>query len=338
MSCSKSDSNNFLIIEAEITEEKYNLSDVAEKVTMVPLETNDACLMSFISRVIVTKDYYFVLSSDLFQFDKKGNFIRQIGEQGRGPNEYIRINSIAVNEEEQTVFMATGEKLITYNFEGEIKKSTTFNKFVKFMTFAGEELFVISAEMGIGQANNKFKNEAKLYKVGSNLSIKDSLVVKSIELKKQTGSFNPGAQYISDLGEDQYLYYPTLIKESIIRDTLYRINNSKLGPFLKLNFKRKKNKHLLFKNVFRSKSFLFSEYNYNRKQYFFCYDFNTQKQMNMKNGFDDDILKTGSAKLLPLDIKSGLMYFVKDAYQVSEIIEGVEENDNPVFMVVKLKE
>ena len=100
--------------------------------------------------------------------------------------------------------------------------------------------WLYSTEMGVEQENNKFKNETKLYKVGRTLNIKDSLIVKSIDLKKQSGSFYPGAQYISNLGKQHYLYYPVLMKESIIRDTLYRIDDDKLWPFLKLNFKEKK--------------------------------------------------------------------------------------------------
>ena len=126
ISCNQEKTYDLLVIDAEIKDATFNLSSIADEVTPIPLETNEDCLISFISRVIMTKDYYFVLSSDLYQFNKKGKFIRQIGERGRGPNEYSRINSIAVDEEEQTVFMATGQKLLAYNFSGEIKKSTKF--------------------------------------------------------------------------------------------------------------------------------------------------------------------------------------------------------------------
>ncbi|TGV03408.1 6-bladed beta-propeller [Flavivirga rizhaonensis] len=338
ISCNQEKTNDFLVIDAQTNDNTFNLSEIADEIIAIPLETNDDCLISFISRVIMTKDYYFVLSSDLYQFNKKGKFIRQIGERGRGPNEYSRINSIAVDGEEQTIFMATGQKLLAYNFDGKIKQGIKFKKFVEFMSFTDEELLIISTEMGIEQENNKFKNVTKLHKVSRRLNVKDSILVKSIDLKKQSGTFYSGAQYISNFGKQLYLYYPVLMKESIIRDTLYKIDDEKLLPFLKLNFKRKKDKHLLFKNIYRSKNFLFSEYNYNRQQYFFCYDFKSNKQMNMKSGFEDDILKTGVAKLIPLDKKSGLMLFIKEAHQVSEIIEGVDENDNPILMLAQLKE
>ena len=57
----------------------------------------------------------------------------------------------------------------------------------------------------------------------------------------------------------------------------------------------------------------------------------------MKSGLEDDVLKTGIAKLIPLDIESGLMLFVKEAHEVSDIMANVDENDNPILMVVQLK-
>lgn len=55
--------------------------------------------------------------------------------------------------------------------------------------------------------------------------------------------------------------------------------------------------------------------------------------MHSSKKFRDDLLNFGEVELFPLDLDRGLMYFVKQSYE----LEGMTENDNPVLYIVELK-
>jgi len=58
----------------------------------------------------------------------------------------------------------------------------------------------------------------------------------------------------------------------------------------------------------------------------------------IRSGFTDDILDTGIVQIQPLDTYNDKIYFVKEGYQLEGILEGIDENSNPVLVFVKLKE
>lgn len=58
----------------------------------------------------------------------------------------------------------------------------------------------------------------------------------------------------------------------------------------------------------------------------------------MKEGFTDDIYNTGIPALKPSDLKHGEFYFIKNGYELDGIMDGVNENSNPVIFFVRTKE
>jgi len=79
-----------------------NLSEFADSIDVIPLETKDECLIGWIPRIIATDDRYYISSAigykhrKLLVFDKQGRFIRQIGKEGQGPKEYIELKDFSV--------------------------------------------------------------------------------------------------------------------------------------------------------------------------------------------------------------------------------------------------
>lgn len=65
-------------------EREIKLSDIADSVQYVPLETNDKCLIDFINsgKVVKTGKYWFVSSNTrLYQYTTDGKFVRNIGSR-----------------------------------------------------------------------------------------------------------------------------------------------------------------------------------------------------------------------------------------------------------------
>lgn len=63
-----------------------------------------------------------------------------------------------------------------------------------------------------------------------------------------------------------------------------------------------------------------------------------QKSYHMPKGFTDDLYGTeGTVNLIPLDLQKGEFCFIKNAYEVEGIIDGIDEYCNPVMFFVKLR-
>ena len=95
-------------------------SDYIESFEYVPLETKEECLVGNNPIVYVTNDFIItntIREKKCFLFDRStGKFIREIGNSGQGPEEYLYVPSgIIVNEQEKTIIFDKGERLIEYS-------------------------------------------------------------------------------------------------------------------------------------------------------------------------------------------------------------------------------
>ena len=95
------------------------LSDIAEKVTFVPLETTDSSLIArqMLSQIRLANGCIYVpCSNGLLTFDEKtGKFLRRISRKG----EYASIRGIEVFEEFDNVHIFSGEKVMTFQSDGK---------------------------------------------------------------------------------------------------------------------------------------------------------------------------------------------------------------------------
>jgi len=104
-------------------ENTMNVSNFADTVIYIPLETNSKSLLGGIIKIQLTDEFIFISGRDkLLLFSKKGKFVRQIGKKGKGPGEYLRILDFVVTQD--TVYItSTGKRsLLIYNVNGDFLK------------------------------------------------------------------------------------------------------------------------------------------------------------------------------------------------------------------------
>lgn len=100
------------------------LSELVESVEIVPLETHDSCLVKNIWKVVVTDGLIGVLERDRRPyklFDRKGKFITEIGQIGQGPHEYRTLICSAIDEKNNRIRLmefARVNRLLNYDLEG----------------------------------------------------------------------------------------------------------------------------------------------------------------------------------------------------------------------------
>lgn len=87
-------------------------------IEFIPLETNDSCLLSDITKIIYKDSLYYIsdaTSSCIFIFSETGKFVKSIRRIGEGPGEYLSISDFDIdNEKNIYINSAVNRKLIKY--------------------------------------------------------------------------------------------------------------------------------------------------------------------------------------------------------------------------------
>ena len=124
--------NNYEVIDIEAAFENnqgLNLSQYASAIRYIPLETSEEALIGRTIQDIVTdNNHFYILSANMgkyavLMFDNNGNFIKKIGNQGRGPGEYNSIRALLMeNDADSALSVYTGRKMMSYKDEVFVKE------------------------------------------------------------------------------------------------------------------------------------------------------------------------------------------------------------------------
>lgn len=103
-----------------LVDQKTNLkqSDFLEVVGLIHLETQDSCLVGYISQLIKRASGFYVWSvGQVVKFDSKGRFLYRINQKGRGPSEYSNIGAISVDGKERYLYIYDDrtQKMLCYD-------------------------------------------------------------------------------------------------------------------------------------------------------------------------------------------------------------------------------
>jgi hypothetical protein len=102
----------------------FPLSTIAESVEYLPLETNEDCLMGdHLAHIFIGQNEIIVFDYEYcYRFSPEGKFINKIGKKGRGPGEYNRPINISLETTNQSIYFLDGRRLLKYNYSGEFIK------------------------------------------------------------------------------------------------------------------------------------------------------------------------------------------------------------------------
>ncbi|NHB70244.1 6-bladed beta-propeller [Perlabentimonas gracilis] len=341
-SCNNSKENLRTIIVDMNKPSSESLSTAFAPVEMIPLETHDHCMVARIVNIKKTSSYLFVNDAGqrVLQFDLEGNFVRRIGKQGKGPGEYLGVNGIAIDSIGQTIYITSrGHKVLQYDLDGNYKADFTQTLLPEFMDVIDDELWLIATMLGERTPVGTFANTTSLIRYTLQGVPIDTLSVKRLEFPFEQGAISPSHWCISNVHDGRFIYYPVLLSEPVVRDTLYHINANGLRPYCKVNFgisgEKALEEYFKITNMFMVNNTLMVNYNHMRQGATFYCNRNTGIKRNLPHGFDDDLWNTGNVMLTPLDPMTGLVYFTKEAYEMYHLIENINEDDNPVVFIMK---
>ena len=106
----------------------------------VALETNDSCLLSDIKKYDISPQYIALQNKqEILLFDRKGTFKSAFNRNGQGPEEYVNIDALRINDELVYVLDHDNKAINIYTIEGSFVKR--FNLDASYIDF-----YVVNAD------------------------------------------------------------------------------------------------------------------------------------------------------------------------------------------------
>jgi hypothetical protein len=102
------------------------LSDLADSIEYVALETGENSLVKLIDNLTVTDKHILIKDGcGLLLFSRKGKFICRVGNMGQGPGEYICAGDYDIDEDRQKIYLwgIYEHKILVYDFSGKMTGS-----------------------------------------------------------------------------------------------------------------------------------------------------------------------------------------------------------------------
>ena len=103
-------------------EKQIKLSEIAEKITFIPMETTDASLLNKVrANNIISVNGNIVIpcfNMGAFAFDENGKFIAPISRKGQGPAEFLRFVGVAGNSDLNLIYVKDGRKMMAFRPDG----------------------------------------------------------------------------------------------------------------------------------------------------------------------------------------------------------------------------
>lgn len=108
-------------------------ADEIDSIEYVPLELtdDDASLVGYIQGIALTDEYIFVLGFEdykVFQFDRKGKYIRTVTRQGGGPGELQTPGfTIWTDDEERKLYISESTDISVFSYDGHFERKIDRN-------------------------------------------------------------------------------------------------------------------------------------------------------------------------------------------------------------------
>jgi len=213
--------------------QKIYMSQFCENIQYIPLEANKQHPLSWNTSIRADFTEEFILESNGRQcilYDDKGKYLRQIGEQGRGPGEYTLILNVWIKNEK--IYIRDYYDLIEYQMDGTFQKRYK-NIFYVNEKYLMEETIFLNDTMVFGNIENRTGHE----------QLKALIINKSGEIKytyKNYVMFNLGSGVSRAKSPGKAIMFKFKDKfffKEFLNDTLFQMDDKyQLNPVYIFNF------------------------------------------------------------------------------------------------------
>jgi hypothetical protein len=132
-------------------EVNFLLSEIANQVNYIKLETNEKCMIARIKKLLFDKENVFIVThqgavSRLFLFTSDGKFVKEIGSQGIGPGEYSSVLDITLDKSKKMIyFLDTMGKVFKYDYSGKYLNTIKLDSRPESILFSNDALYLFTS-------------------------------------------------------------------------------------------------------------------------------------------------------------------------------------------------
>lgn len=336
---------------------------VNDTFSIIPLETNEQCLVSQIDKIEILGNKILIrddLAKSVFIFDLDGTFISKICKIGHGPGEYVGITDMTATDSTIVIIDRFSRKQLVYSYDGDlISEDNTVlkNIWANSIFFLGNNLNYL---------NNWSETKEGNFRLFST-NTENKKFVKLLPFDNEPKALEIGIkQYSVNKNEALVVFSGS--------DTIYGITAQKAFPKYYIDFAGSKviyktgkvenvfnendgTKVLGISSVNETDKYLFFTVSGTKGDYICIYNKLTQMQVVCSNSIinknfnriDCDFRNLVDGKLLQYFSPHDLKFFYKEKYSKSavnsllfherlrSVVNGLKDDDNPVLFVFNLK-
>lgn len=376
-SCNKKtlNKNENEIVEIDVDmdkiEESLDLKNFILKYEYIPLETTVNSLIGNISKILYYDNKYIIIDNQrnkIFAFNTRGEYLHEIGRQGKGACEFIKIRDVSINKHDSCLNVLGSinpMRIISYSLENETKSEKIFKNIL------GERFTIMN--------NNKYVVHYSFpieHNIGYDLLVIDengSVLSKHLPFKKTNDICKlPDNCFINF--DNNTMFYKTLsdsiyeINQNLTMDVRYVFNfgKYKLPNDIKIlfnnNFSEYKEKSGEYiegiSSFFETKENVVFTFNFKGSGYFAFYtkksnkielannvDFFSSQFMNPISAIGNDLVSIlNPSELISIRDKIIMKYgndnwikFCEDNLIPMELMESINEASNPILIKYSIK-
>ena len=354
---------------------ELSISEIAGDIQYIPLATDS--LLANIMKVIYSEGVYFVKDnkSKFLRFDENGRLLNQIGRRGKGPGEYLYVSDFVIHPVTRNIFVSGGkpDQILAYSPEGKFLKPIPLTiKYVTSMGISDKNLFLfyfdgaqhIEKNMELidteGSILKSYTNKYKFEKGRAMVGFASECLMYPVE----------GKLHFKEIFSDTLFY---LDGEKMIPEMVLNSEDRQFTPEIRTKVIKEYSadprgsseslvKSVIQNNLLETRNYLFYSYGYDRKVRMLIYNKSTGKKTEIdsktgiKNDWDggpniqlkmnkDDNTVFSWVNAFELKqyvasetFKNSTPKFLEKKKELEKLANSLNENDNPVLMLVKLKD
>ena len=348
-------------------------SNYIEDVQYIPLETSETNLIGNLSKVILSTKYIHIhdnQTNNLYQFDYDGKYVRKVGNEGNGPNEYIKISTFSINPETENIaiYCEVKQSIIEFTHEGlPISEERVGFVCNDFMYYKNDYLFYGGRSWNKNIFKNTFPEQYRLVLWGKNEIKENYLPFKyneslyrtsiasgnnSLYTYNKTRLIEKCTGIVYELDNDISPVYAIDFGKYTIREDFYSDRNINDNSIQRIE----KSDYCLLSSLFETDNYVYiyyivSMYSKYRMIFSCIYSKKINELVNIGPLWVNDIDNISMPKVITSYNNNLIGYFDSDNLKtmlvtnknpltprMEELKETVDDFDNPIICIIKLKD
>jgi hypothetical protein len=243
-----------ILLDDVLSEKPVYYSRLFSNCQLVPLETNENCLINNIADIKIENDVIYILDRQMFSgrvlmFSMTGQYLSKVDKTGNGPDEYTGFANYDIDQQKKqiTVLDLSRKKMIFYDFNGNYKNELRFNYKYSGFTLSKNQIFLYKDP--IPRISEDFTNDYILHILDFSGNSLSKLLKTSDTRFLDVPVTKVGSVNFYKYGND-VRFMPSL------SDTVYSIKDQTIKPFLIVESKKYKlseNDLLMINNDLRNR-------------------------------------------------------------------------------------